>query len=536
MRITNQMMINSSIANIQTNKNQINTMDTQLSTQKKINKPSDDPIIAIRALRLRSSLDQVTQYVDKNIPDASSWLTVTHDALDQSYSILTELYGYCNQGATDSYDASQRSTIVETLDKLRDSLYAQGDVDYAGRYVFTGYSTDKPLTYRSDEDAKDVDYTITQNFTRDGLSEKTVYTNAYSNEDIMNLAVKKDANGKMITPNVATVHRLQLAYSEVDANGTFKITDSQGNVASITKNEDGTISVTDADGNAVNGVTAVTDANGNITGVTGSFLSDGSGNDITVSFTDDVNYVPGDNEIAINAQTGEILLGDTVYKDVYTNNSFSVEYDKSNFKKGDINPTMYFDCVDNVTGVVYEKKSEDIEYNVNFTQKLKVNTQADECFNIYLGRNVDDLMNAVQNVIDVENQISKVESMMKEEQYSSETDQKALSDMLEGLNKQLDLSKSQMTSSFETGIKQMKGYQEQLSNAKADVGNRITRLDLTKTRLTEQKTNFTSLKSENEDIDLEEVVVNYTAAQLVYNAALSAASKVVQQTLLDFIG
>ena len=57
MRITNQMMINSSIANIQTNKSQINTMDTQLSTQKKINKPSDDPIIAIRALRLRSSLD-----------------------------------------------------------------------------------------------------------------------------------------------------------------------------------------------------------------------------------------------------------------------------------------------------------------------------------------------------------------------------------------------------------------------------------------------------------------------------------------------
>ena len=34
MRVTNQMMINSSIANIQANKSQINTMDTQLSTQK----------------------------------------------------------------------------------------------------------------------------------------------------------------------------------------------------------------------------------------------------------------------------------------------------------------------------------------------------------------------------------------------------------------------------------------------------------------------------------------------------------------------
>ena len=71
MRITNQMMINSSISNIQVNKNQINTLSTELSTQKKISKPSDDPIIAIRALRLRSSLDEVTQYLGKNIPDAS---------------------------------------------------------------------------------------------------------------------------------------------------------------------------------------------------------------------------------------------------------------------------------------------------------------------------------------------------------------------------------------------------------------------------------------------------------------------------------
>ena len=68
MRITNQMMINSSMANIQVNKKQVNTLDTQLSTQKKINKPSEDPIIAIRALRLRASLNEVTQYLKKNIP------------------------------------------------------------------------------------------------------------------------------------------------------------------------------------------------------------------------------------------------------------------------------------------------------------------------------------------------------------------------------------------------------------------------------------------------------------------------------------
>lgn len=588
MRVTNQMMINSSIANIQANKNQINNMDTQLSTQKKINKPSDDPIIAIRALRLRSSLDQVTQYVDKNIPDASSWLSVTQDALAQGYDIVYQLYSYCNQGATDSYSSSERNTIIETLDKLRDSYYVQGDVDYAGRYVFTGYATDKPLTYQSDAAAADVDYTITQKFGREGISEKKVYTNAYSNEDIINLNVKKDADGKIVTPNVETVHRIQLAYSEIDADGTFKITDASGNAASIVKNEDGSVSIINAkneeititkekdeddndiyvarnaEGNEVEGYSVKTDADGNITGITGTMFDaskkiedDEEGTDdiegaddnadddvddtteaksITIAFTTDSNYIPDDDEIAINSQLGEVLLGQNIYEETYKNNSFAVQYEKSNFKKGDVNPTMYFDCVDNVTGVEYAKKSEDIEYNVNFTQKLKVNTQADESFDIYLGRNVDDIMAAVQNTIDVENQIKKVESMKNEERYSSEENQKALDDILEGLNKQNDLAKSQMTKAFEKGIGQMQGYQEEISNAKADVGNRIQRLDLTKTRLTEQKTNFTSLKSQNEDIDLEEVVVNYTAAQLVYNAALSAASKVVQQTLLDFIG
>ena len=88
---------------------------------------------------------------------------------------------------------------------------------------------------------------------------------------------------------------------------------------------------------------------------------------------------------------------------------------------------------------------------------------------------------------------------------------------------------------FEYCVGTMQGYQEQASLAKADAGNRMTRLNLTKSRLTEQKTNFTNLKSENEDIDLEEVVVGYSAAQLVYNASLTAASKVIQQTLLDFL-
>ncbi|MGN0318267.1 MAG: flagellar hook-associated protein FlgL [Lachnospira sp.] len=508
MRITNQMMMNSSLSNIQINKGQLNDLSTQLSTQKKINKPSDDPIIAIRALRLRSSLDQVTQYLDKNIPDADSWLSVTHDALDEGYDIISDLYNYCVQGSTDSYSESERNTISQSLEKLVEAFYSQGDVDYAGRYVFTGYNTDVPLTYQSDETAADVDFTITQNFTRDNLSSKTAYTNAYSNTDIMNL----DVNSTM--PNVKTVYRLQLAYKEINSS-ELSITDSIGNETAVS-----------------------VDANGVVTTTGGVKYTDGNGVEQTATITStiDDNYVPAAGEIAINSATGEVLLGEDVYKDIYKNNSFSITYRKDNFIKGDINPTMYFDCVDNVTGIEYKKESEDVEYLVNFSQKLKVNTEAQDGFNIYLGRNVDDLVTAVNNVLDVDNQISQVKAMLNEEQYSDEQSQEKLNTILEGLTKQKELAEDEMTKAFERGVGQMQKYQEQISNAKADVGNRVTRLNLTKGRLTEQKTNFTNLKSQNEDIDLEDIVITYTSATLVYQAALQAASKSVQETLLDFLG
>ena len=43
------------------------------------------------------------------------------------------------------------------------------------------------------------------------------------------------------------------------------------------------------------------------------------------------------------------------------------------------------------------------------------------------------------------------------------------------------------------------------------------------------------LKSQNEDIELEDVMINYYSAELVYNSSISAASKVVRQSLLDFL-
>ena len=59
MRVTNKIIQNNSITNINNNKVMEDKLNTQLATGKKINRPSDDPVVAIRSLRLRTSLTEI---------------------------------------------------------------------------------------------------------------------------------------------------------------------------------------------------------------------------------------------------------------------------------------------------------------------------------------------------------------------------------------------------------------------------------------------------------------------------------------------
>ena len=62
MRITNKIMQRNNLSNINTNKVLEDKLTSQLSSEKKIVRPSDDPVIAIRALRLRSKEEPPHHY------------------------------------------------------------------------------------------------------------------------------------------------------------------------------------------------------------------------------------------------------------------------------------------------------------------------------------------------------------------------------------------------------------------------------------------------------------------------------------------
>ena len=227
MRITNKIMQNNSLYNINNNKILQDKLSTQMSTQKAITRPSDDPVVAIRALRLRSSVSELTQYYKKNAPDAQSWIEVTGKGLSTVTDILTDMNRQANKGANKDYTSSELSIIVKQLQSLRDEFYATGNLDYAGRYVFTGYRTDTTMTFTKGEvEETKPDYVIHEQGTMaDFDSINYTYTakldgmNA-SNYDKNNVIEQDVVNGD--------IHRIRLAYNQVERFDGIQLVDKDG--------------------------------------------------------------------------------------------------------------------------------------------------------------------------------------------------------------------------------------------------------------------------------------------------------------------
>ena len=123
MRITNQMISNNSLRNMQKTMANVDNRTTQMETGKKITKASEDPVVAVRALKLRTMVTQLEQYKDKNIGDAESWLKITTTSLDNITSRLEDIQSYCTQGSTDSFKTSDRSAIIDVLKEMQDMIY-----------------------------------------------------------------------------------------------------------------------------------------------------------------------------------------------------------------------------------------------------------------------------------------------------------------------------------------------------------------------------------------------------------------------------
>ena len=211
----------------------------------------------------------------------------------------------------------------------------------------------------------------------------------------------------------------------------------------------------------------------------------------------------------------------------------TVNYEKTGFDKGELRPEHYFKCTNETKGVSYEIEDQPIRYTINFNQQMTINTQAQNVLPHAISRDLDDIINSVVVAVDIQTKIQSLEKRLE-----TETDEEALKDvkyMLEAAELEFSYAEHNMKEAFSRGITRYKEHQEKLGIELSDIGARLIRLSLNEERLSAQKLNVEELKSKNEEIEQEEVAVEWAAAEDVYDASLATAAKVVQKSLLDFI-
>ena len=510
MRITNRMMTNNMLYNINGNKNTLAVLEQQYATGAKIQKPSEDPIVAVRALKLRTNLSELTQYYKKNIPDAKAWMDGTESALTVVNDILTQVHTYCVQGATGTIKEGDRDDIIKTLTQLKQQVYQEGDTNYAGRYVFTGYKTDTSLIF--DEPQEHEKYAITENFTAGSIDtiKKTL------NDCDMELYDPDDPSAAEFEdkPNMHTAYRIRLSYDKLDSP------EDDGNIVIRTAelDEDGEV-VRDEDGN---------------------IIYDESSEVIESMLSTDPNAYLVEDGIRYLTDTGELILSPEVYEEWRHLGAIQVDYEKTNFAKNDLRPEHYFDCtVTDLTDedkepVVYTRENQQIGYEVNFKQRLTINTQGADAIQHDIGRTIDEMVNAVNEVMISQAKLDELDKMIEDDNTTPEQ-KKKLEEMRELVNTEYVLKTEALQSAFSNALTKIENQQDVVNVAVSDLGARYVRLQLTESRLGSEKTEFEELLSSNEDVDMVDTIIRYRSMQAIYNASLSAASQSVQTTLLDFL-
>lgn len=153
MRITQSMIIENFNRNLSQNLKRLADINDNISAQRRIRRPSDDPVGAAMALKIRRQLSAIEQY-NSNAKDALTWLKDTETALTNTGNILQRLSELTVQAANGTLTAEERQKILYEVRELKDQLLQEANSTSVNRYIFGGYITDKPPFYVDEDTGK----------------------------------------------------------------------------------------------------------------------------------------------------------------------------------------------------------------------------------------------------------------------------------------------------------------------------------------------------------------------------------------------
>lgn len=140
MRVTQNMLSNNMLRNLMNSQQRMNTYLEQLYTGKKISRPSQDPVIAVKGINYRKQVGQIEQY-KRNASEVHNWMDNSDAALDKATQALQRMRELVIQANNDHYGPDERESIKQEVKQLRDHLVDIANTNVNDKYIFNGTDT-----------------------------------------------------------------------------------------------------------------------------------------------------------------------------------------------------------------------------------------------------------------------------------------------------------------------------------------------------------------------------------------------------------
>ncbi len=137
IRITQQYMYSSMVNGMQSSLSKYMESMEQGSTQKQINRPSDDPAAFYRILTTRDSIDETKKYLT-NINEAKGWLELTDSTLTNLTTLMGSIKALMNQASTDC-TAAERQIMADEAWQMFGQILNLSNTEFNGNKLFAGH-------------------------------------------------------------------------------------------------------------------------------------------------------------------------------------------------------------------------------------------------------------------------------------------------------------------------------------------------------------------------------------------------------------
>lgn len=143
VRVSTNMQSISLLDTLRRNTLQLFLEQNRMATGNKLNAPSEDPVLAARAMKLSQTLEQQQQILE-NIRNANTFLSMTDSTIGEVNDLLIQAHEIASEMVNSTADQSQRESMAQLVSGIIDQLVTIGNRMYAGRYLFGGQQTTQP--------------------------------------------------------------------------------------------------------------------------------------------------------------------------------------------------------------------------------------------------------------------------------------------------------------------------------------------------------------------------------------------------------